>query len=474
MMLPAVKAPQSLKQYRDAGFSLPEILVVVVIVGIIAAIAIPRLTDQEDRAALASARADARQIAVTIETGLPELSLAGEADIEYNANTTQLSVFEGSQLQVTVKAKLSPGSFLPAAAGGDGNNRIRPDGSYCVAVQNRDQIAYYSRSGFVASCVDGADTVGVGGGSGGVGGGGGTGGGGGGTTPVTNPKNFLPPGQTDPAVSWRSIVFGGGIFVATGTSTTYGTSTSGLPDEWNLSKSLPAVPTSLAYGGDRFIVATNDAFYTTTDPLAGNWTAVSASLPATGDWRIAYGNGRFVAVTPSGGGKYGTSTDGTTWTFGDTPVQLTKIAFAGSKFLAILDGSVGSTTAYTTTDGSSWTSAPLPDPSGGFWVNISTAGNAFFLTGNNSTTANMATSTDGTTWNKPSLPTVSVWQFAVGGAGVIYLIPSNTVNAVISLNGGTNWSVHGLPEAAPWTAGTTGSTGIITVVGDSGWVMSST
>jgi hypothetical protein len=266
------------------------------------------------------------------------------------------------------------------------------------------------------------------------------------------------------------------MYVAAGSNNLYGTSTSGLPNNWDISKGLPssAVPTGLAFGGGRFIMVTNAAFYSSTDPRTGNWTAVATSLPATGPWTITYGNGRFMAVTPTSSGKYMTSTDGVTWTSGNVGIAVTRIAFAASKFVAIVGG-LGGTAAASTTDGTTWTAVTLPSPgSTASWNNITAAANTFFVTGSNTTSANAIRSQNGEVWVTPTLGTPSVWRLAVSGGGVTYLIPMNAPSARASLDGGITWLTHGTLTSAPWNAAVADATGVITVVGDNGWVMSST
>jgi prepilin-type N-terminal cleavage/methylation domain-containing protein len=456
---------------REAGFSLPEVLVVVVIIGVLAAIAIPRFSGQEDRAAAAVARSDARQIALNIETSmLPEVLTDG-ANIVFNNATNRLAIIadEGQGEVISIPAKLSPGTILPPQANGNGDNRIKSNGDYCIAAQNRDQIVYYSNLGFVSSCVDGAEIVGGGGG-------GNDGSTVGPTLPSVSPKTFFPAQVTSPAVAWEAIAFGNGRFVAVGDNVQYGTTATGTT--WDLTRALPnsAKATDIVYGAGKFLAVTNSAFYSSPEPHLGNgnWATAAAALPASGAWRVAYGGGRFVAISPSGtDGTAMTSTDGTDWTNGPVGAQVTRIAFAGGKFLALRGGVTGNTTAYISIDGTTWTLVTLPDPGGGAWTNISAAGNKFYLTGNNTESANLAVSANGETWSKPTLGVVSVWAFAVGGGGVVYLVPSNFTAAVISLNGGTDWLLNATISSAPWTAGTSNSLGVITVVGSDGSVMSS-
>jgi prepilin-type N-terminal cleavage/methylation domain-containing protein len=126
------------------GFSLPEILVVVAILGVLAAIAIPVSMSQQSRASDASIRSDLTNVAAVVEgqllawRGAPRdgaLNICNSTSGEYPPVNDPTNTCEEGQWRVTrtsnnqflsppMEGKLSPGIFV--------QGRIASDGSYCL------------------------------------------------------------------------------------------------------------------------------------------------------------------------------------------------------------------------------------------------------------------------------------------------------------------------------------------------------
>jgi hypothetical protein len=145
-----------------------------------------------------------------------------------------------------------------------------------------------------------------------------------------------------------------------------------------------------AYGNGKYVVVGNGQTYNYSSNLT-TWT--SGTLPLTGDWRIAYGNGTFVAL------GYGTrqiiySYDGIYWNIANTKVDYalnwTGLKYANGRFIASVYSGGGS--AYSL-DGINWYSAI---GTGGENLDKISYGNGVYFV---SSTGSYYTSGDGTTYN---------------------------------------------------------------------------
>lgn len=164
-------------QQREQGFSLIELLVVVVILGVLAAVAIPVFNNQRSKAALASAQSDARALGEQVKMAiLAENSRltgsGGDAPTIYAQDPTTVIVNFGLGYSTSVPVKLSDGSALAEGNLLDGNgdniggtSSLVPNdtsGAFCLAiVGNYEQVAVINENGLVANatgCASGVAT----------------------------------------------------------------------------------------------------------------------------------------------------------------------------------------------------------------------------------------------------------------------------------------------------------------------------
>jgi prepilin-type N-terminal cleavage/methylation domain-containing protein len=106
---------------RDKGFTLIELLITIVIIGALAAIAIPIVLMQRQKAMDASAKSDARSLATQIESFYTEdLSYPGDAAYAFTGPEVAL----GSEI-----VRMSPGNIPSVHVNDTGT-------AFCVSVEN--------------------------------------------------------------------------------------------------------------------------------------------------------------------------------------------------------------------------------------------------------------------------------------------------------------------------------------------------
>jgi type IV pilus assembly protein PilA len=109
---------------RDAGFTLIEVLVVVIIIGILSAIAIPSFANQRKKAVDASGRTDARHVAAQLEA----FWVTYQAYPDPGAVPTEISWAAPTLVVGDEPLPMSPGN-TPRVFLGDG-------GGICVQITN--------------------------------------------------------------------------------------------------------------------------------------------------------------------------------------------------------------------------------------------------------------------------------------------------------------------------------------------------
>lgn len=144
-----------IRDRKEEGFSLVELLVVIVIIGILAAIAIPLYNNQRNNAYLVVAEQDVRNIGIEIgvmvsrATDMGTSPATNTAWVSWDAGTSEMTLtFAGDPVGVTNTAtvRLSDGTQV-STSGYEGGAVGAFGPLWCVAVENNGQFAVFTEAG---------------------------------------------------------------------------------------------------------------------------------------------------------------------------------------------------------------------------------------------------------------------------------------------------------------------------------------
>ncbi|MDR1393135.1 MAG: type II secretion system GspH family protein [Bifidobacteriaceae bacterium] len=121
------------RKEKDEGFSLVELLIVVIIMGILAAVAIPLFMQQRAKAEDSAARADARTLANEVSTYWADHAVgAASPDITYASG--QYTIGPAGDTTTTPASKnITASGYVVSGTGATGTEERQ---TWCVFVQN--------------------------------------------------------------------------------------------------------------------------------------------------------------------------------------------------------------------------------------------------------------------------------------------------------------------------------------------------
>lgn len=447
--------PSTRAKRSQGGFTLAELLVTVLLIGLIAAVAIPLYSSQTSRADATVARSEARNLSFAVQSLLLQVRSFGPNPTLVTTPSTgtptsiTLDNQAGSPASVTTVISMTPGVVLNRTEAD--NNTVDGVREYCVAVTYRNQTAYQGPSGPLSSCTNGelitaSESVA-------------------GSSPLRVEVAPIFLSATLPASgAWAGCAYGMSTFVcvdngsANAASSTDGTTWTG--------RTLPSSSawTDINYGNGAWLALRSTTSANTIARTTDGITWSSVTMPATKNWVDAvYGAGTWLAVASDG--TAARSANGSTWTAAGTlPItSVAAVTFGDGTFVAVGTGANAATGSYSSASSSfTWATSALPASQ--TWVDAA-YGNGLFVVTRDGGAA--SSSNRGATW---TASTTAAGMSHIGYGNAMFLIvgPGLTTSAYLTTNG-TTWTTRTIASSGDqWAAPAYGNGAWVTLGRNSG------